>query len=625
LSFTSRNRGQTVLHTDVNQYADFLNGTSVASPQAGFPIQFSHATTPTWSIRNVHSTGTPLRVYKTVAGVDTDLLKVHNTTGVTVKDLTVTGTLTQTIAIASLTAAISQNKEINVKEYGVLADGSDDTGRIQAIIDVYRTNFAPISVGEGLNLYFPPGKYSISSLDFTKLDNLSIRCAVAGTIFYAERQPVARPVFDFTGSSDVYLFGAVVSGTNYGSSAAPNITPQCAYLFANSEPASAGNSNANMVEFCSSSGYFGVATLYLCVTVDMTVIWYHGDTVSAIPSVLITNNNGSGVVSVGSGVAVATGPGTTGNLTFINLGGTGVDITGNDSGGVTEAIYNVNFFGGSIDGNLPGFCVRTTGTANATFDNFSFYNTQFTSGVAISGGGVFNLQASAHYSWRVMGCQFQGINAADAFVKMASNTVLYDFHISGWDRRHIGSSARKVISQAAIGPTTTESIIGGFIDCQGGTLAPGGSISMDTEVRRAVMSYQAGATGPTGRIMTVPYGVAPTVACSAGWGSGNSVSIGSGTEVTGTIVLNTGTTCTANPTITLTWPQAAYKNRPQVLFQYVPSSSPTSQNTPQLFSYTETTTACVVNCYGAVASGGAGSNFTATDSKTYTFRYLVIC
>src|SRR5581483_9599046 len=71
------------------------------------------------------------------------------------------------------TLALMQRYRINAKEFGVRADGSDDTAAINALIAAVRdaTTIAP---GVGLEIFFPPGRYSVGSINATKCDNLNI-------------------------------------------------------------------------------------------------------------------------------------------------------------------------------------------------------------------------------------------------------------------------------------------------------------------------------------------------------------------------------------------------------------------------------------------------------------------
>lgn len=385
MSFTTPNPGEEVVAAHVSQITNSASGAANGG-QIWSLIQLSDASNPALTLRNVSnaSGAAGLRVYKTVTGVDTDLLKVTNSDSmVTVKNLTVTGTYTQAAGSASdLTAAIMARGTINAKDWGVLADGSDATAAINTIFATYRA-IPPSAPGTGLDLYFPPGRYSIGKINATGINNVTIRGVHNGTAFYADQQTSAGAVWDFTGSSDLKVEDIYTFGYQYGNTLTPTHVPTVWYLISSSSAGAGADSNANEFRNLGGQGHASVACIYLNDTVDTTFIWSHPFIAdNNLPNLRISSNNGGSVASAFLTPNASGGNMT--NVTFVNWGGSALQVDDN--------VGNINFFGGNFDATTAGYCVKLAGS----IFKLGFYNTQFTknggsaAGLVSAGSGTYH-------------------------------------------------------------------------------------------------------------------------------------------------------------------------------------------------------------------------------------------
>jgi hypothetical protein len=364
-----------------------------------------------------------------------------------------------------LTWAKIQRQVINAKDWGVLADGSDCTAAINAIFSTYRNGgFSP---GFGLDLYFPPGLYSVGKIDATFLNNVTIRGVHLGTEFFADRQSSPGAVWDFTGSSDLYVADICVAGAQYGSAVAPTHIPTVWFLISESSTGGVSdqNSNANVFKNLGGYGYCSIAPVYLNNTVDTTFIWGHPNQyTTGVPNLWITSGNVGAVTSAFR--TVNNTKTVMANITFLNWGGQGLRIDDNAA--------NINFFGGNFDGTTYGQCVYLNGTVT----KIGMYNCQFTSQTPLPNGGVFNIGNGTYYGLAIENCWFPSVVSGTVAVIKADAAALFkSLRITGLTAAELGGAGVcKIINHTNAAPTSTVVIDGGFLDCGDNDLAPGGTI-----------------------------------------------------------------------------------------------------------------------------------------------------
>jgi hypothetical protein len=152
-------------------------------------------------------------------------------------------------ANTSRTMAARFADEVNVRDFGALANGTDDAPRIQAAI-----NYA-VSSGKRA-IYIPPGTYTIrSSLNMTGITGLTIRGAGSGwynctKIYAAFTTP--RPVFDMAGSNNFRVRGIII----WGDQTSP---PSTAMLM--SRVAGMGGAGVHVFEDVQANGWFTIASV----------------------------------------------------------------------------------------------------------------------------------------------------------------------------------------------------------------------------------------------------------------------------------------------------------------------------------------------------------------------------
>lgn len=346
---------------------------------------------------------------------------------------------------------------INVKLYGATGEGTnDDTAAIQAVINKIRSENHQGAPGFGATIYFPPGRYSVDSLDFTKINNLEIIGVSGASFIHGNRQTSSKPVIDLTGSNNIRVVGVSVAGANLDATA-PAVLPSVGWLIA--PTTLRGDSNANYFEHIGGYGYFQVSQMYFYNTVDnLCVLCRPAQNENGKSSFVITDTNEYNVSS--PYVTIDNRPDVTMNMTFVNVGAKGFEI---------RNAYNINFFGGSIDGQ-GNFSVKITGNSK----HIHFSSTQFTSSTRLNNAGIY-LQNGTISGLTLLSPGINNIaDPQTPFIKADSDVVLKSPTIQGVLDTDIVAGTQ-LIHMDESNPSSVR-IEGGSVDLGGRDLFVGGSI-----------------------------------------------------------------------------------------------------------------------------------------------------
>lgn len=349
MAFTSRARGNPVLHTDVNQYAQYFAGTNSQAVSRVADSSSSYADTV---YQRDTTNGYILRAGYGSAGAETLMLDV-----------------TKTRSIIS-NFADKGGQVHDVRAYGTLSPatlsttwtGSDNSTVFQAAINA--------AVASGANaIYIPRGVWGLSTgLDCTDLPGgfTIIADNPSNTRLVALSGMAGKTMFDFSGSASIKMFGLGIGDTANASN------PETALLFANSSTYTSA-SNVHYLQNVSISGSYTIASVYNCAGVSSRMvdcqIQNHYD--AAVPALYFSATNTAGVTSDFTTISATGGVGEWGFF------GCEIHEVAKSSGASTgysmilDGAYGVNFYGGNIGGNGPSL-VRFVG-ANV---GVGFFGTQ---------------------------------------------------------------------------------------------------------------------------------------------------------------------------------------------------------------------------------------------------------
>ena len=152
--------------------------------------------------------------------------------------------------------------------YDVVAYGADPTGNIDSTLTIQAAvNAAKAANADGATVYFPPGKYSVSSINVTGWNGARLEAGggPSSVTILGNRQTTPAPILDFTGSSAVIVDAIVAGGMNI-SGTIPTVVPLAGFLFG--QTTALGDSNKNRMNDCGSVGYFESAPLCVIGSTD---------------------------------------------------------------------------------------------------------------------------------------------------------------------------------------------------------------------------------------------------------------------------------------------------------------------------------------------------------------------
>ena len=393
----------------------------------------------------------------------------------------------------------------NVREHGAKGDGVvDDTKAIQDLINKVRSTrnggieFSP---GFGAIFYFPPGRYAISSLDFTRMNNIELRGISGASTFYAYKQEgTPKPVIDLTGSSQVRVVGLSIFGCKNGNER-PDVVPSVGWLIAASDipdghGGNGGDSNANYFENIGGWGYFQVSQFYIYNCVDSVFVMCRpGHLENGKNSFVLTAINEFNVTSIGKEYGIqrtTTGPNKlVANNSFYSGASKGVVLT---------ECANINFFANSFDGQGE-YCVKMNGENR----HIGFYNSQFTHGyrnadiensnwltkgvIYISNGVSHGLTAMNPWINNVVDKR-PDININVPFIRATSDAVLRSPNIQGAVSTDLNHGTELIHME---GTGSSVRLEGGIIDLAGRDLVAGGTISKTLLINPGNIVLPAGA------------------------------------------------------------------------------------------------------------------------------------
>lgn len=125
---------------------------------------------------------------------------------------------------------------INVVTFGADPTGTkDSTAAIQAAINMSNDELhiqLGLGVSSGRSIFFPPGRYRISSLNMTHRTSLRLMCEPNTAFLYAAEQTTSAPIIDMSGSGFCSIEGLFIQGHVVGAGLPPAVLPSCAILLA---------------------------------------------------------------------------------------------------------------------------------------------------------------------------------------------------------------------------------------------------------------------------------------------------------------------------------------------------------------------------------------------------------
>lgn len=368
-----------------------------------------------------------------------------------------------------------------------LAYGADPTGvadsttAFQSAINAARNlagnEICPSPHGGAL-IIISPGSYTISSLDVTRACGLEIMGVGNSSVsFYAQTQAsTSKPVFDFTGSSGIYLHGFTINGqTNAG--IAPTVVPTTGMLFA---PTSVGGDcNANRVDNVGALGFFTIAAVYIYGCPDLLFEHNgHQSWTNGSPALWVTGTNDGSITSPYQ--TIATGSQPTGEMIFNRCEFhdlakdpvTGVFISPSTT--ITVRIissYGLRFYGGNISnsaGATQGF-VHFEGAGairDLIFDGVEFYGDH-----GVSGGPVFYNNGTLVQSLAVRSIYIAN-TTIPAIIGGAANSQYVGLELFGIDADYAGTP----VSMPDASSSSLYTITDAKLDLAGKGFKPGGAI-----------------------------------------------------------------------------------------------------------------------------------------------------
>lgn len=487
MAFTLRARGNPVLHSDPNQYGEYLSGTSTQEVLRVGNSTSSYADTV---VQRDTTNGYIARWGYGAAGSETYVLALTKN-GISLdQPITVSG---------SATLAGLRRWQINVKDYGVTGDGStDDTAAINTIMNLLRTyTQAP---GFGCQIYWPQGRYCVSTINAYAIDNMEWIGDPGGVMIHGNKQVSSgKPVVDAIDCGNFTVRGVSVAGANTDGSS-PSIVPTVGWLIARSTTGAL--SNAIYFDRVDGYGSFQVCQVFMSNTVDIVFQMCRPALTNTLKRSFVITNDPSSYSVTSPNRTIYTSADVTANITFVGVGAQGVEING---------ATNVNFFGGSIDGNsgvagpTSDYCVNIKGTN----DKLGFYNTQFTAGIALS-TGVFNLAAGTLSGLTIHNGFFNAVLSNSVpLIKGVDGTIIQGLNITGMTTNDLNGATPKILDIADNSTASTNVVLGGHIDCAGMAVDHGGSMRGVTIVRPNAITLPVGADMP-GCLIIDPQSTVPS-------------------------------------------------------------------------------------------------------------------